>query len=63
MDEAFEDVIVAMERIAGEWGPKGIGDDSGRPHGFEYRGLPATAPKLEVAETALRILRESVASV
>jgi len=58
MDEAFDKEIMEAERIAGEWESKGIGDNSGSPHGFEYRSLPATTDKLKAAKEALRILEE-----
>lgn len=56
MDKAFLREIYEVGRIEGEWERKGIGDDSGRPHGFEYRSLPATVDKLKAAEKALVIL-------
>lgn len=57
MDKIFEKYINEAHRIPGEWEPKGIGDNSKRPHGFEYRSLPSTAPWFDVAEAALAVLR------
>lgn len=56
MDYVFREEIDATDRIAGEWEMKGIGDDSGRPHGFEYRSLPATVGKIKAAIESLKIL-------
>lgn len=56
MDNVFLPEINRANRIIGEWERKGIGDDSGRPHGFEYRSLPATVDKLKAAKKAIKIL-------
>ena len=56
MDKVFVEEITKAERIPGEWERKGIGDDSGRPHGFEYRSLPAIVDKLKAAKKAITIL-------
>jgi len=56
MDYIFESEIKDAERIAGEWEPKGVGDDTKRPHGFEYRSLPATIPKRRVVLEALKCM-------
>jgi len=58
MDRCFKHEIKHTLRISGEWEPKGVGDDSERPHGFEYRSLPATADKLKISETAIKLLKE-----
>jgi len=57
MDKFFAPYIKAVDRVPGEWEPKQIGD-SARPHGFEYRSLPASIPKGIVVDKALEILRE-----
>lgn len=49
--------IEASDRIAGEWEPKQLDDDTERPHGFEYRSLPGSVDKLKAARTALKILK------
>jgi hypothetical protein len=60
MDNAFSTWLSSGKRIGGEWEPKGLNDDTKRPHGFEYRGLPCDAPKLEVTIKALELLSKLV---
>jgi len=56
MDDAFKNIIKSTGRVLGEWEPKRSDDDTKKPHGFEYRSLPATVDKLKVAKTALSVL-------
>jgi len=60
MDKYFAESISNANRIPGEWESKGVGEDSARPHGFEYRSLPATVDKLLAVKQAIKILDEVV---
>jgi len=50
MDVKFADVISDSGRNRGEWEPK--------PHGFEYRALPANADIYDVLKKSFEVLRE-----
>jgi hypothetical protein len=51
MDIKFYDEVTQSGRNRGEWEPK--------PHGFEYRSLPANADIYKVLKVAFNILREA----
>jgi len=56
MDNIYKKEITDYNRMMGEWEPKGFGDETDKPHGFEYRALPNNVNKYDVATNALDVL-------